>query len=95
MEKSEYFKFPKVAKNAIKRIANRSEEEQTEIAGRMHKTKEVLQGTPRVALLRKIASAERQLDMHYKSKQNLIRERIPQKESELKRLKAELESLQD
>ena len=95
MEKSEYFKLPKPAKDAIKRITSRSEEEQTEVAGKMHKTKEILQGTPRVALLRKIASAERQLDMHYKSKQIHIRERIPQKESELKKLKAELEAIQD
>lgn len=95
MEKSEYFKLPKAAKDAIKRIQNRSEEEQTQVSAVMHKTKEILQGTPRVALLRKIASLERQIEMYSRSKHIPTRQRIPVKESELKKLKAELESLQD
>lgn len=97
MEKSEYFKLPKLAKDALKRVANRSEEEQAEVNARMHKASAVMRGSgsPKTKIQRRIYTLERDIDRADKSKSINLKQRIPRLESELKRLKSELEALQD
>lgn len=97
MEKSEYFKLPKLAKDALKRVYGRSEEEQAAFSARMHKASAVVRGSnsPKTKIQRRISVIERDIDRADKSKSITLKQGIPRLESELKRLKAELEALQD
>lgn len=94
METSSYFRIPDRTKQILKTVLNRTDEQKTDCAAKFHKAKSSAHDRKSV-LTREIAKTEDSIARWRSSKSIDLLDRIPELESNLKRLKVELSNLEN
>lgn len=95
METSDYFKIPDKTKKLLRGVFERTDEEKAEVGARMHKVRSRHKSDPKQSLTSEIILLEDKIERIKGGKNIKLLDAIPQLQSQLKRMKAELAALEN